>query len=468
MSMRWRSHVLHDSLVMASFARASLERISVVVTLCAWILCSAPALAQTPKHQSLAEWVTQLGSKDHRPRQEAYRELMREPSPRIIPLLGEQIESFAASSQTMACNLLRRLPFAQTRDLYKRLLDAKDPYLRAASAARCWQEAGSKVADRKRPLRVLLGALAECPDGRKMSMVHATSQVVDEAVFVELRKWLQPKKATHIVTGVLRELLRRERGVSVATSTAVKLLLASEEPRVLGAAHAYLLREDEAHEKRLAELSRKEPAVFWTVRDLLPTDGKHSDAIVSVIVAALLAPRSDRDVNQLAQMLKKHSAAPLGKALRELIGHDKDDIRTAALKQLSTLNGGLQAGDLKELLRSKAVIARLIAADTMRRRDDKSGLEIVLAAVPDAKKHKAEAARVLGRFRSRQAMPVLLDLLDDADEQARVAAWQGVQETMRSLFPYRNFAFDKAGYEPRASSRAAGIQVMRAWWGGAK
>ncbi|MFT4513902.1 MAG: HEAT repeat protein, partial [Planctomycetota bacterium] len=307
---------------------------------------------------------------------------------------------------------------------------------------------------------------------RKMSAVNACRDVLDETVFVTMRRWLQPKQSSHIVTGVLRDLLRRERGASVATSHAVRLLLASKDTRVLAAAHTYLLREDAKHEKQLADLSKKEPAVFWVVRDLLPSDGRYSDAIVAVIVSALLAPRSDRDVNQLAQLLKKHSQAQLGSALRELIGHEKEDIRAAALRQLSTLTGGLRAKDLLKLLRSDAVVARLIAADTMRRRDDPSGLEVVLQAVPTAGKHKVEALRVLGRFRSRKSIPLLLGMLDDTDVQVRNAAWRGVQETMRSLFPYRSFDFRKAGYDPQGDSggqaRPAGIERIRAWWASVK
>lgn len=439
----------------------------IVITLLAAVLWGAPAVTQKPVEKSLAEWVSQLGSKHHGPRQEAYRTLLRERSPRTVGLLGKQIESFEASSQQTACNLLRGFPFDDTRQLYKQLLAAKDPFLRLVSAARLWS-AAKKDAVRKRLLQVLVTALAEFPDGRKLSAVPACRQVVGEAVLVELRRWLKPKQSAHIVTGVLRELLRRERGASIATGAAVTSLLTSKDDRVLAAAHTYLLRQDAKHEKQLADLSKKEPAMFWTVRDLLPSEGHFSDAIVAVIVAALLAPRSDRDVNQLAQLLQANASMQLGAALRTLIGHDKEGIRAAALKQLSTLRGGLKTKDLQDLLRSEAVVARLVAADTMRRRDDNSGLEVVLQAVPKAAKHRAEAARVLSRFRSRQAMPVLLDLLDDADVQVRVAAWGGVMGTMKSLFPYRRFDFRNAGYNPRANSRTGGIELMRSWWAGVK
>ncbi|MFT4840096.1 MAG: hypothetical protein ACJA0V_001686 [Planctomycetota bacterium] len=444
----------------------------VAITLLAALACSATVLAkqpvaQQPAEKSLEHWVTQLGSKQHGPRQEAYRALMSDRSPRIVALLGKQIESFAASSQQSACDLLRSLPVDDARVLYKQLLVAKAPFLRVVSAARLLPVAKQRAA-RKRSLQVLVTALADCPDSLKLSAVYACRQITDEVVLAELRQWLQPKQSSHIVIGVLRELLRRERGAAKATSLAVKSLLTSKDIRVQGAAHTYLLREEVKHEAQLAVLSKADPAIFWTVRDLLPTDGSYSDVIIAVIVAALRVPRSDRDVNQLAQLLKANSQAQLGKALRELLGHDKEDIRAAALKQLSTLRGGLENKDLMKLLRSEAVVARLVAADTMRRRDDRSGLAVVLQAVSKAAKHKAEAARVLSRFRSRQAMPLLLDLLDDADGQVRTAAWRGVQDTMRSLFPYRRFDFQSTGYDPRGTSRTGGIELLRTWWAGVK
>ena len=65
-------------------------------------------------------------------------------------------------------------------------------------------------------------------------------------------------------------------------------------------------------------------------------------------------------------------------------------------------------------------------------------------------------------------MPVLLSVLDDADMQVRVVAWEGVQSTMRGLFPSRRFDFGGLGYDPRANSRAAALAQLRSWWAAAK
>jgi HEAT repeat protein len=97
--------------------------------------------------------------------------------------------------------------------------------------------------------------------------------------------------------------------------------------------------------------------------------------------------------------------------------------------------------------------------------DDPSGLPVVIALLPRARGAKrAEAARVLGGFRSRQAVPPLLDLLDDPELAVRQAAWTGLQEIWRDLLPYRRFDFARCGYDPSASARAPGIAALRAFW----
>lgn len=429
------------------------------------LVCAAPLAAQNAR--SLEQWVTQLGSKDHGPRNAAYRELMRDRSPRIPALIGKQIGSFPQISQQLACNLLRNHPLDDARGVYRDMLAAKNAYLRVVAAARLLG-GGPKAAVRKRHMQTLLEGLASCGNGRKMAALDACRSVPGDEVLAAMRDWLQPKQPQHIVVGVLRELLRRERDATEATTAAAVRLCEAAEARVAGAAHAYLLRRGGEHGKRLAELCDKEPAVFWTVRDLLPKAGSRSKEVVEVMVAALRKPRSERDVNQLAQLMKSGSQAELGGVLRELLGHDKDDIRAAALKQLSTLPGGLKHADLVQLLKTGAVAARLVAADTLRRRDDPVGLDAVLASVDKAGKHKAEAMRVLGRFRARKAIPVLLDALADKDLGVRVAAWDGLKFTMNGLFPYRRFDFRGLDYDPRGQGRAAAIAQLRQWWASVK
>jgi hypothetical protein len=442
------------------------------VSLTAWFVC-ALLPGQTPAERSQAEWVTQLGSSDHKKRNEAYQALMRDRSAKLVPLLGKQVEEFPQVSQQLAFYLLRSIELEHTESLWKRLLGAKDVYLRVCAGSVLAQAYRGQDARRARVLPVLVQALGECPSNSKLMAMHATSGIIDEPVLAQLRSWIGLAEPSHIVTSVLRELARRERfpgGEALAAQTviAVQPLLAAKDPKLVGAARAYLVRTDPLHAKELAKLITGDRNLFWSVRDLLPMDGELADSVVDLVVAALVAPRNERDVRSLVQMLKQHSQARLGQALRELVGHDNEDIRAVALQELSALPGGLQQKDLAELLRSKAVVARLVAADTMRRRDDPSGLEVVLQAVPTAGKHKAEAARVLGEFRSRKAMPLLLDLLADQDAAVRNNAWQGVQTTMYGLFPYRRFDFDQTGYDPHNGSRDAGIRLLRAWWQAAK
>jgi HEAT repeat protein len=96
--------------------------------------------------------------------------------------------------------------------------------------------------------------------------------------------------------------------------------------------------------------------------------------------------------------------------------------------------------------------------------DDPRGLPNVLALARQPGQEQAEAVRVLATFRSREVVPVLLDRLDDGNAAVRQAAWQGLPQVVRDLFPYRRFDFEKCGYDPNAGNRSQAIAALRAWW----
>ena len=441
-----------------------------------WWACAAflwlllPLGAQAPagdKNQpDLKQLVLQLGSPDHNERQAAYATLQRLRDPRCVALIGKQIEQFSQVSQLLASNVLAGLALEHTRALYKQLLAAKPPYLRVVAAARLLAS-NEPLANQQQLIDGLAQSLKLCPPAVRQLAMQACHGVVAAPVCDELRAWLATTSPIQVVP-LLRELLRREQGASTVTSAAALLLLQSSEPRVVAAAHAYLVRESPEHVAKLHELLLQDKELFWPVYELLPANGKADAAVAELVAVALREPRSQRDVAPLARLLAHHDPRMLAAVLRELVGHDNDDVRAAALQQLVMVPGGLTTKDLQELLVSKAVIARLTAADVLRRRDDPVGLEAVLQALPQAGKHKAEAVRVLGRFRVVAAVPALLDLLDDPDQIVRLRAFVGLQETLRSLFPYRRFDFGTCSYNPQADVRAAGIAQLRAWWGAAK
>lgn len=418
---------------------------------------------------TLLELVQQLGSDDRRQRTDAYRALQRDRSPQIVGLIAKRIDSFPRVGQELSCNLLRMFPIADTSTVYKQLTAAESAYLRVVGAARLVPTyvGASARARRQRAIKVIAAALAACEADRIMNAVLACRQVVDPPVLAQLRAFLTPDTTAHVATGLLRELLLRERGTSKLTAQAVASLLTSSKPRVKAVAYAYLLRDDPSHGKPLAELLKEKPGVLWWVRDQLPTN-KLGEAVIEAIAAGLMSPRSEHDIPRLAVILRQRAPHKLKVALRGLLGHEKEKYREVALKQLASMPGGLNHKDLMEMLQGDALPARIVAAATLRRRDNHAGLDVVLAAAKATGKYRVDAARALSDFRSKKAIPVLLDLLDAQDRAVRTVAWQGLQKTLRSIYPYRKFDFRGCDYDPNQGSRATAIATLRAWWAEAK
>lgn len=411
-------------------------------------LLSAPLSCQ----EELATLVARLGAEDHRIRSSAYRELLRHKEPVVARLIRKQIGTFPMAGRLLALNVLNRQPVKSRMSAYEDLMRAEQPFLRAVGAAKClrWP--------------ALAKALGAVPESERAAMLGRIRNIRHPGVLRQIRGWLQPEPSPGVVMTVLRDLLRREQGSTDRTRKAVAPLVESAQLAVHATALAYLARDDKGHAIAFAALMKEEPSQFWRVRDLLETEHQLSHHVIEVMAAALAAPRNERDITRLAAMLRKQSPGSTVAALRHLLDHEKDDFRLAALQALITVPGGIETKDLQPILRSGGVEARIVAVGALRRRDDMSGLPILLELLPAAGPHKAAATQVLARFRNRKVVPVLLELLDDKDLQVRRNAWSGIQQLMRGLFPYRRFDFAGSGYRPEAASRVAAISGLRAWW----
>jgi len=424
------------------------------------VLLAAPAVAQA----TVADLVQQLGSRDGQKRNAAYRQLLANRKPEVIAAVAGAIEDLSRIGQELSCNVLRGFPRREVASVYKKMMSSATPYLRVVAVARLLPDyrADSDRSRRARAIKVLTKALAACKQDRVLSAVYACASVRDDAVFAQLRLMLR-SDAAHVTKGVLRQLLNREGGVNADTQAAVTKLLTAKQSQVRGVAYAYLLHGDADHSEAFAKLLTDEPGVLWMVMDLLPKDKLH-DALQDAIAAALAKPRSEHDIRRLAGVLRTAAPQKLKLALRGLVGHEKDAFRDEALAQLANMPGGFGEKDLMEMLHDKAMAVRVVAAGALRKQDNRAGLKPVIEAAKVRGKHQADAARVLGDYRSKQGVPVLLDLLDAADARVRNSAWSGLQETLRGLYPYRKFDFNKCGYAPNAASRQNGIATLRAWW----
>jgi len=60
----------------------------------------------------------------------------------------------------------------------------------------------------------------------------------------------------------------------------------------------------------------------------------------------------------------------------------------------------------------------------------------------------------------------LITTLNDPNATVRNHAFIGLGRVLRSLFPYRRFDLESAGYSPKgaAAKREDAVQKIRAWW----
>ncbi|MBL8896916.1 MAG: hypothetical protein JNM84_04785 [Planctomycetes bacterium] len=430
-------------------------------------LCLVALLATSDAHAQadLERLVQQLAGDDHAASLSAYRELFDRADPALVPLIQKDIVGWKRNAQHYGVLLLtqstQNQPKGPTRAMWKKLSDAGPGFLRLAALVRLFDLEGerSTVAQLASELR----ALPENERAGVLYLLHGMNLEREEEVFAALLSWLHPDASGSTIVSVLHRL-RSLAPRTAALRAAVEPLAQSEDPSARAAALAYLTGFEAKYAAELAALLQAEPVRLGPIRGLLDGERKLPAPLLEAIVATLPKATNEYEVRQTAELLRKQSPSAGVAELRELLGNAKPELRAAALEALGLLVGGLDEKLLQQLLRGNDLPAALVAADLLRRRDDPSGLEVVLAAQPQTLEHQVKHAEVLSRFRDRRVGPRLLDLLDHPDARVRTSAWNGLQQLMNGLFPYRRFDFATSGYAPNAAARQAGIATLRAWW----
>lgn len=413
-----------------------------------------------PAQRELEALVEQLASADAAARSRAYTTLQRDRPPQLVPLLGKRLEAMPPDGQRLALILLQQQPIDATRPVYTRLLGADRPLLRATGAAMLVRHG-----DRTR-LPVLTKSVAEAPLDERLPVLQALHGIDDAAVLDAVRSYLAPGVSGALAVAALQHLRQQEKARSATTTAAARSLVTSSDVDVRAAALVWLAGGEgaEPFAKELAALLTDAWPRFWLVERLFERDHRYPAVLHEVFGKALAAPRSPYDVDTLTVLLKAQAPERLAPVLRQLLAHEQDRIRTAAMQALAALPGGLQPKELLQLLQTGNAEQQLAAAQVLRRMDDPAGLSAVLTLARTAGPHQAEAVRVLAGFRCRDAVEPLLAALDAPAVPVRQAAWNGLQPLLRDLFPYRRFAFETAGYDPNATDRTTGLQTLRAWW----
>lgn len=388
---------------------------------------------------------------------QAYLELSRRHDPAMVPLLGKAIVGLPRQGRQYAVYLLRAQPISVTRAVWKKLLDADATTLRVAAAATLAQ------AQERGAAEALAAALRTAAENERAGVVHLTYGIDHELVFAALLSWLHGKAGAGTVTATLQRLAQ-DLGRGASVRAAAEPLARAEDLGVRAGALAFLAGFDPVHAEALLVLLQAEPERFQAVRNLLDTDRKLPTALLEGIAATLAKVQNAYEIRLTAELLRRQGSAAAMPYLTKLLRHERPELRAAALEALEAGGSSLQDKDLRAMLQDQDVLTVTTAADLLRRRDDLSGLDAVLAAVPKAGEHLDKVAEVLGRFRDRRVGPVLLDLLDHADERVRFEAWNGLQALWRDLFPYRRFSFETCGYTPQSPSRQNAIATLRTFW----
>jgi HEAT repeat protein len=427
-----------------------------------WLGSLALALlaAALPGQKSLEQLVDELAGPDAAHRSQAYNELIRRREPELVRLLEKRVDSMPADAQQYALYLLQQQPIDGTRALYTKLLASDHVKLRVGAAAMLARNG------EKERVPLLCKALGELPLAERGSVLTFLYAIEDARLADTLRGWLARECPLHVATSVLEHLERIEKGRSPATLAQVRAFAAQKDAAGRLAALAWLAAEadGEAAATELAQALTEQPQTFWQLDRLFERARKYPKVLAPVFEQALRTARSQYDVGQLVALVRSHSPEAVVPTLRALLTEGNESAKKGALAELTAMPGGFDAKDLQAMLAGSDPEQKLAAADVLRRRDDLSGLQAVLVLAKEAGKHRAEAARVLGGYRDRSVVPVLLDCLEDANVQVRQNAWSAIQSLLRDLFPYRRFDFAKCGYEPNGDNRSVGVQLLRTWW----
>ena len=420
----------------------------------------AASLTAQQATKELDALLDQLGGADATARSQAFQTLQRERNPDVVGRLDKRIAAFAPAGQQLALYLLQQHAIDTTRPVYTHLLTAERPLLRATAAAMLVRH-GERT-----HLPLLSKAVATTPREDRLQVLNALWSIDDPAVRDAVRGYVEADANGPLLVAALALLRQQEKGQSDATTTVVRRLQTSADADVRAAALLWLVHgpDGEAAATALAALLREDGNRFWRIERLLERDRKQPAALTDALVAALAAPRAGHDVAWLATLVKLQAPDRVLPALRQLLDHKNTEVRNAAMQALAATPGGLEPKDLLQLLRAGNAEQQVLAAGVLRRMDDASGLPIVIGLVQEPGTRTAEAVRVLASFRSREVVEPLLAALDDGKVQVRQFAWTGLQQVLGDLFPYRRFAFDRAGYNPGSEDRAAGLQTLRAWW----
>jgi HEAT repeat protein len=395
-------------------------------------------------------------------RNSAYLALLREKPPAALPLLAESLPRFDLQGQEYALTLLSVYPLEDSRPLLRKLLLERAPLLELGAAAMLWRagerdgaEHLAKACQRKdTPLEV------------RRAMLRRLYLVDDARLSAALRAWIAPETDTLLLEDVFYHLLNvkdpelrakageleQAPGLPAGSRAACAALLLAQGEDARGALLAGQLDADEG--ATLARLQR-----FLVLAPRLP------DELVAAVARVAEKSATPALAQAAINVLAQHAGPKEIPTLERLLDNPNLYVAKSALEALQKRGVSIAHDLLLRMLASKENLRALSAADALRREDDLSGFERVLEVLHSGGAEKAEAVRVLAKFRRQASLGPLVDALEDPDATVRSEAEQGLIALLPSLFPYRRFDLATTGYQAGAApeQRAAGVKKLRAW-----
>jgi HEAT repeat protein len=424
------------------------------------LMLARPAAAQ----DDLRGLVADLGGKDSNRRIAALNELRRRKDPDTIPLVLAALPGFEHTGRYYGILVLESYPPALANRAFRTLLSDESPFLRLCAGAALFRNGETKA------VGVVVKALGEEVAAPAMvNMLNRVHGVKHPAVRKAVRSLLRPDQDISVISSavyVLHSQLDRD-----ALAACRELLEKDGRGGVRALAAAYLYRFGEV--ERAADLAREirggkiGSTEYFRIETMLKAS---SHVAVEILDALADALEEETNASVLARVIslladfRHRKAIP---AIRELLTHENRMVAKAAFDALASIPGALDGGALRPLLDSEDADRRLWAADALRRMDDLIGLPKVIEILKTGTyTQRYEAARILGGFRVAAAVGPLIEALSDEHTSVRNYAATGLAALLRSLYPYRRFDLQAAGYDcnaPEATRRAAAKRI-RAWW----
>jgi HEAT repeat protein len=409
--------------------------------------------------------VARLAAPDGAQSYQAYRALLGTKDPALAPLLVKALPGASELGQYYGVLLLQRLPARAATPALRHLAADSSPHLRVVALV-ALQRAGAR--DVGPDLARALRTKGVAPAARATLLMRVTS-VRDPDVQEAVRGFLASGQAPEVIEAATYDVYLVRDAQAVAP---LRALLAHDDVgvRAVAAGCLLVLGQVSAADALAAAIAAGgiPGGPLYKVKTFLDQARPAPVAVLEAIRARLPEETDAFALRVLVQILGDHAYGRAAPDLRRLLDHRDAQVSKAAFEALSRIPGGVTADAMRRLLQSGDDARRLAAADALRRADDLSGFPAVVSILASGTKltDRAEAARVLGGFRSARAVPPLLDALGDASSAVRANALNSLGTVLRTIFPYRRLDLGRTGYSASgpADRRAAGLQAIRAWW----